>query len=500
MKKLRIFCLLSLLAAVSCYKDLGNYSYHAVNQVSFTNFDSVKGYTVFYNDTLTVSPSIVTSLDKNPSPDNYTYQWSVRVFNGIEDSVDSVIAVTPVLHVLERQTPGNYVLQYRVTDKTTGITFQVKAPLLVSSEVYEGFLVLNDIAGGSRLDMLSYNSSAGTFSQYTDVLKREASSLVLQGQPYQVLCAQYTNPNISAQDYGIFLLTSAGANRVNQETFNWAPTYNISYLIIGDLPADFAPEHLAMEPTYGVYPNLFMYYDSNIYNEPLLASQYAFKFLPLNVYASSSPSFPVSPYIATDGSTCVMYDRQARNFVTTTGYSSPTVSVIPVARNFPTGEDLVYMERNYSGNCYAILRDTTPSPVYHLLRFPLTSTQNYYQPLTGTDIGSATHFAFSPDLGYLFYSVGGKLYEYDLSLQTSILMLDKGADTITYLSFHEFYKRATNTTYANWAKQLLVGSCDASGANGTLELYSIPPVNGQIVQANQWTGFGKIVSVAYRER
>ncbi|HTJ13730.1 MAG TPA: PKD-like family lipoprotein [Dinghuibacter sp.] len=497
MRKILLYGVL-LVSLVSCYKDLGNYSYHAINQLTFTNFDTVHGYTVFYNDTLRVSPAVIASLDKNPS---YVYQWSLRVAGpgGAYDSADSVIAVTPDLDVRITNTPGTYTLQYRVTDNNTGITFQTRTTLLVTSQVYEGFLVLNDVGGQSRLDMLSYDKTAATFTQYTDVLKKQGSALTLQGQPYQVLCAQYTNANINPQNYGIFLLTSAGTNRVNQETFGWDPTYNISYLMIGDLPAGFAPQHLTVEPTYGAYPDLFLYYNANIYNEALLASQYSFKFAALNSYTASGTPFTVSPYVATDGSSATLYDMDARAFVTQASYSSPTVSAVPTARNYPTGEDLVYMERAYSGSVYAVLRDTTASPTYRLMRFTLGAAQNYYQPITGTDIALATSFAFSPDLGYMFYSVGGKLYEYDLSLQTSFLMLDKGSANISYLSFHEFYKRATNTTYATWARELLVGSANAGG-NGTLELYSIPPVNGQIVQQNQWTGFGRIVSVAYRER
>jgi hypothetical protein len=46
MKQIPSFFILLLAAAcfVSCYKDKGNYTYHAINQVSFENFDTTNGY------------------------------------------------------------------------------------------------------------------------------------------------------------------------------------------------------------------------------------------------------------------------------------------------------------------------------------------------------------------------------------------------------------------------------------------------------------------------
>ncbi|HEY0175237.1 MAG TPA: hypothetical protein VGC08_02600, partial [Pedobacter sp.] len=107
--------------------------------------------------------------------------------------------------------------------------------------------------------------------------------------------------------------------------------------------------------------------------------------------------------------------------------------------------------------------------------------------------------------GYLFYSVGGKVYEYDPGIQKSFLMVDKGTSQISYLNFQTFYNRLVPATaiYKTWANYLTVGSYDPAGTtgkNGTMELYTVPQVNGQIVRVNSWTGFGKIVSVSYRER
>ncbi len=56
--------------------------------------------------------------------------------------------------------------------------------------------------------------------------------------------------------------------------------------------------------------------------------------------------------------------------------------------------------------------------------------------------------------------------------------------------------------YQDITKRLAVGSYDESNLNtsGTLDLYSIPPINGQIVKEESFSGMGKIVSITYRSR
>jgi hypothetical protein len=502
MKKLPILCLFLLVVAAGCYKDKGNYSYHGFNQLVINNFDTVKGYRVNFNDTLMVSPTVANTTS-NPPAANYTYEWSVRIFNGFEDSVDSVIAVTPVLRIRETLTPGNYVLTFRLTDNLTGLTYQIKAPLLVSSQVYEGFFVMNSVNGNPRLDMLSYNSSSGAFTQYPDVLKLEGSALTLQGQPYQVYCGTYTPQNINPQNYGIWLLTSSLCTRVNQETLGWNDSYTIANNMVGDVPASFAPQHIIQGGAIGGYPDIFLWADSNLYNDPTLASQYTFKYVTMNEYTPQSPTFPAAPYVCLSGAypgAAVAYDTRARQFALAAGWSSVTFAPAPANDSLPTGKDMVYMEYNYSNNCYAVLKDPGSNPTWYFLRWPLNGVRAYFKPITAPGIANATNFAVNPQLGYLFYSVGGQVYEYDPAIQTSKLMLDLGSNTVTYLAFSNFFNRTSNTTYADWNNDLLVGACDQSGANGTLGLYTVPPVNGQIQPVYQWSGFGKIVSVSYRER
>lgn len=505
MRNALIYCLiLSSFVLASCFKDKGNYDYHPINEINFQNFDSSKGYSVLFGQELNIAPTLVMSTDKNPAIDAYRYEWSLRINNK-----DTVLSTDRDIKWKATIAPGKYSLQYRVTDKSNNVEFHIRTSLQVSTEVFEGYFVLNDVNGAARLDMLSYSSTASTFTQFTDVLKKQGSTVPMQGKPLQVLPMYYVRAALAPNDYyAIFLLTDKNTNRVNQETFGWEPRYNIRYLMVGDVPQDFAAEKLI-----GAYQNtnsspvVYMYKDGNIYIYSTNAG-YAFRYIPVNRYSATAPTFRAAPFVATDGNMSVMYDMDARKFVTMATSAGVTMTDVSPTFNYPTGYDLVHMEINYypeagqTKTVYSILKDPATSK-YFLLRFNMGAAQNYFQEIKGTDFASASNYAVSADLNYLFYSVGGKLYEYDLFLQTSKLMVDKGTSVINYLSFIHIFDRFGKANYVAWSKMLNVGSYDpagTAGSNGTLEQYSIPPVNGQIVQEYKWTGLGKITSVAYRSR
>lgn len=500
----RFFMISSVLLVGACSKDIGNYEYHDINQITFTDFQTDKGYQAVFGDTLTINTTLSMSGDQQPKEEDYAYEWSLRLGSSTAPPLrDSVLSVNKVLKVKIGLAPGAYSLQYRVKDKKTGVQFQKKAALTVTTDVYEGYLVLNDVNGQSRLDMLSYKKATQTFEQYTDVLKKMGSTLPMEGKPYQVLCMQYTNANITPQNYGIFVLTSSGTNRINQETFGVAPNLNIRYLFVGDLPSNFAPQGITGELTFGIYPFLLLNDNGNVYSYSTFAG-YAFKYAPLNVYTASGQPFNVSPYRLSNGTVTLMYNTEKKNFVTASSYTSTSVTDVPLSYNYPVGYDLVYMGKDYSNKAFAVLKDPATAK-YWLMRFNVGAAQNYLLEVLGTDFKDATNFALSPEWGYLFYSVGGKVYEYDLALRTSKLMVDKGSSKVSYLAFQNFYIRFSNNNpnYRIWANHLTVGSYDPAGtpgSNGTLEQYAVPEVNGQIVKTRSWTGFGKIVSVAYRER
>ncbi|SIS97382.1 PKD-like family protein [Filimonas lacunae] len=495
-KKFAYFiALLGICCCTACYKDKGNYNYHPINEVAVSQFDTVQGYLVYIADTLKVSPVVTGTLDKEGTA-GYSYEWSYET----QDFVSTVISTEKNLRYAITLLPGNYSLRLKVTDNASGVLYHFRANLQVSTAVYEGYLVLNEVNGHSRLDMLSYQTNTQQFTQITDVLQKMASSLPQQGSPVNIFCMQSSvTATADGNSYKIYLSSSSGTNNLNSETFDYEAKQNISYEMIGDVPQDFTASNFFGTFRFGVIPTMYMVADNNVY---IRTNSYpAFPYVPLNAYAGALP-FKASPYIVGDPNYCMIFNMDKRTFTRTPSFSANYVEDMAPGLNFPTGKDLVYMEMSYSGVIHAILKDPSTG-AYSIIRFLLGTTPTYNDVITATDFDKATHYAMSPDRGYLFYSVGGKVYEYDLSLKTAKLMLDRGSEEVTYLAFPNFFYRTTKTTYTSWANLLNIGWYNAAGtagANGTLEQYNVPQVNGQITLANQWTGFGKITSIAYRER
>lgn len=489
--------ILGICFCTACYKDKGNYSYHSINEVSVAGFDTAKGYVVYVGDTLSVTPVISGTLDKNGTG-SYTYEWSYEV--PLSNSV-FVIGSQKNLRYRVDMLPGSYSLRLKVTDSNSGVLYHFKTSLEVTTAVYEGYLVLNEVNGKSRLDMLSYQAGTQQFNQITDVLQKMGSSLPQQGKPVNIFCMQSnTVASPDGNSYKIYLSSESGTNNLNSETFGFKETQNISYEIIGDVPSGFAATGFFGTFRFGFIPTMYMMARNNVYIR--VNSYPAFPYAPLNVYAGAAQPFKASPYVVGDPNFCMIFNMDKRTFTRTASFNSSTVTDMAPGLNYPTGKDLMYMEMSYSSAIHAILKDPGTGTL-SIIRFFLGAAPTYNEVITATDIDKATHFAMSPDRGYLFYSVGGKVYEYDLSLKTSKLMLDKGNEEVTYLAFQNFFNRTSKATYTSWANLLTVGLYNATGtagANGTLEQYTVPPVNGQITLASRWTGFGKITSVAYRER
>lgn len=500
MKLLRSLNILLILCVAfsACKKDLGNYDYQPINELTIANVDIAKGYSVNFNSPLTISPQIKGTQDPDGTKGSYTYEWSLYAAAG-----DSVISIQKDLNVRLTKPPGSYTLQLKVMDKTSGVSYGVKTTLLVTTKVFEGFMVLNDVNGQSRLDMVTYYRTTGLFEQHTDILKEMSSALPTQGKPIQVYCTE-TEPSTlkTAQSYRIYLVTQTGTNKIDPETFGWNPTSAFKYEVSSTGPTDFRPVNIAVRTYAGSIPFTLFMEGGNIYRRGSGGQNFAY--VPLNIYTGNATPFRAYPELVSGFLVATMFDMDKRAFTSLAVTSGATsVTSVPPSANMPSGKDMVYMESMANGNGYAVMKDVNAAN-YYILRFAafFSVSSTLFDQVPDPTIALAEHFAFSPDLGYLFYSVGGKLYEYDAFLKKSFLMLDKGQSNIDYIAFPKITGTA-NANYVAWAKQLLVGTSNPSGtpgSNGTLEQYAVPPINAPLQLKNTWTGFGKIASVSYRER
>lgn len=500
LKKIKtLFTMLALLlVGWSCTKDEGNYEYDAINEIKATGIE--KTYTVYTGDNLKVTPSLNPTIDDGSNPNRYSYEWvalNPLLQQGSTISPLTVIATTKDFDAIIKLPPAKYKVYYSVKDLVTGVTWQQTSfELNVVSAIYEGWLVIGDVDGKARLDMVSIIPGVATPRIINDVLDAAGSELKLSGKAVDVEC--FNLPLSSSTTYGIYVTASeSGTARINENSFGWAQTQNISYETIGG----------AFETNFGVDfmkpltlgGENFIYSKGDIYYyERTSQIKYG---LPQNKVDTETKTFYAAPFIAENAGTSgtsIFYDQTGRRFLRF-NYSKGNCSKMPPVVGSATvldwnntNSDLVYMTTSAfnSNENFAVLKNVSTGK-FHLLRFNRALTQTYYKEiLNAPDFDKATKFAVSPDSGYLFYVVGGKLYEYDNGTQSAKLMLDKGAEEITYINF--------NNRSKTFAKKLIVGSYN--GTVGKLELFTVPPVNGALVLDNTYTGLCKIVDVAYRLR
>lgn len=334
----------------------------------------------------------------------------------------------------------------------------------------------------------------GEFNVRTDILDLLDSELTLSGEPKFV----YTYP-YKSDFYGVYVSTTGnGTNKLEPDTFEWNKFYNISSEFVSSQPEDLEVDNILAKGSgmsYAVVDGNVYYYFNTFgwtYSAPINSIRGA--------------TFEASTFIGKGAywGNSILYDNTNKRFVRT-NFGNTSVMPTGTRFNYTTGKDLEYMvgndfnttNSNTAGTqIFAILKDPSNSKKYLALFNASTSAQTYYAEVLATDFDQATSYAVSPNYGYLFYAVGGKVYQYDYSLKTTKLMIDKGSDEITMIKFNDFFY--SNSVYDELELQLIV--CSYDGTEGTMELYNVPPVNGQIELQTSYSGFGKIKSVTYRER
>ncbi|HVI44130.1 MAG TPA: PKD-like family lipoprotein [Chitinophaga sp.] len=500
MKRYTLLVAVLALLAVSCMKDKGSYDYTAVNRVQIKGIDS--SYNVDLGARLIIRPTLTMTDDPIGDTANYSYKWVVDHAIGF-GAVGFIISTQHDLDTAVaglRLSAGSYSMYYRVTDKKTGIFTDSHFLLTMTTASYEGWLLLCDTEdGNSRLDMISHAGNHDTL--YRNILQKMQSTYVATGKPAYVATGI---ANVGGPAIGFvttFVATSKKAVVLGANALDYfPPSYDMNTMMyISDPFTDWSNAKLYLSNLCGM-----LYANRNLYNVEAFSING-----PVNTRDGGTALFTPSAWVGIDkqqafGDPMIVFDSTSGTFLRYPGLGS-TCLTLPAGDlfNFSTGMELLYM--TYvpfsGGQVFAVLKDRRSEKRY-LACFTLTGKQNYYAEISGEGISAATQFAVSPDLGYLFYDVGGKVYEYDPVLKQALLMHDYGASTISLMKFQPFasiFDLALNAEYyKSLEKKLLV--CTYTKGVGMLDLYTVPEINGQIQLYRSYPGTGKVVSLAYRER
>lgn len=501
---------LSFLTIASCSKDLGNYEYSAINELTILDVESE--YILRTGiDTLHIHPDIEATKDDEDTGD-YSYLWILKregktVLDTIGRGRDLDYAV--------RLEPGEFDLYYRALDKKTGVTWIANTRLIVSTAYSKGLLIIGeDEQGFAEAEML-------TMLTDTVHIRRILST---SGLPPLKDPISLVHTGGSANYRKLWAFTKSGSYYLDRSTLTATTSNNFSRMLyISENidpetlhPVVVAPQIRTAAGAIGssLYRAMVTLGGDVFAGAPIISGGDFFN-NPINRLASAPEvRIPAAPYLLYpigSMSSILWYDTQNQRFLNYTGIAVATSSTIlpddggPFPWNQPAGRTLVYAENtrnndgsSTNGNSFAIMKDADNTHLVY--KFYANGTNPgkraaYMIKALATDFDKAEFYAFSSNRSVIFYSVKNKLYAYDYNpgFEKIYTYPDLSTDEITMLKFDTQIDHLSNSLYI---------ATYNSETKGTLRRFLVgtnPNVVELLPQENStWTDMIKVKDINWR--
>ncbi|MBV7533378.1 PKD-like family lipoprotein [Chitinophaga sp. sic0106] len=494
-----------------CRKDLGNYDYHTINNATISGINT--DYEVRQGSLLQINPVLSFTMEKDTS--RYSYEWfslDVTAIPVIRKVLDTTKNLDWVVSLPAKD--AKYKLYYRITERSTGQTWDTLTWLKVSTNLADGWAVLNDENGTARLDYLNYLQASDSFEYYRDILSSQQAA-PLKGKPVALNYWYRRNPFTLAYSKSIGVSTDYQTILFNTSNNKFSDYQELSK----SMGAYFPPPYYALSvQSTGRVDNIAFMYD-NLGNLSLENATSIVSFgNRINKMSDQTP-FKISSWIVTEAGQVpnyeLLYDTDNKRFMEHRGTN--TYSTIAANSNASPGVpplfdpahmdmELLYMTYTTAidGRVYAVFKHN--SGAIFLARIKVGYST--FIPLSfdnisdfAPNIANASQFAVDPVEGYLCYNIGSKVYRYTPDRKTNVMIADYGDKAITVLKFQRIVQGLSNTRYKVYGSKLMVCSYNAAApaGSGKMELYTLPNLDGAVTLYKSYTGFDKIVSVTYRE-
>lgn len=503
----------------SCYKDLGNYDYHEINKVLFDGFPTEKQYKFKGVDSLKVYPKISGTLYDDL--DRYDFKWEAVVKQGTTAEGKTTYPLdsnTVNLEYFVQLPEQEYSVYLKVKDRETNVTYRQAFDMRVSTALDEGWMILSEQNEGSRLDMISLS---GEDEMVVRDIWNGSPLSTWKGPKY---LAVYADMMVSASEQPVYFLSEDGAIKLESSNLGYAEDNALNYEFAMSYP-DLKPLRIA-----GTYSNMWRICVTSegvfAKNDMTFGALYG---MPINKiegeedYFEVAPAIGLTPYPYAYNPAILFYDVTNRRFVqmntNLAGMRLPTAT--ETAFPFQTGKEFVYMGgtlNNTTGMIFAILKDDANQYWLHgfnILGIGETIEQapDYYYQIDAPEIEKATCFAIHPISYFLFYAVENKIYQYDMvskkCRQLPVVFetgerTDFPEDEISLLKFNTFiygdFSKPAGS--ADMQYRLIVGSKGDGELDGVVRMLDIPTLMDEkpATVYREYSGFGKVVDVTYRER
>ena len=499
-----------LIFLASCNKDLGNYEYTDLDSITITGFE--ESYIGYMGQPLIIKPELKSTDGKPVDADDYEYDWFAIDKNTINDIGKRRQLTKEAELNLDLALPAStYSLYFRAKNKETGYTFQHSVSLLVTNIISSGWLVLNDINGEARLDMLNYNTTTNNFTKFVNLLET-TGSVELKGKPLLVYYLNNRDLFTSVATNRVYVGTDQGTYSINNQSLVWNNYRNLKLEIMK--PTDDDYHAVKFKSNGNGISEYMMDKDGSVLFENITGALLYSS--PVNRIGTGA-QIKVSKHIAEfyTNSTNVMYMYDEENFRLLEHSGNNSSSVIPTFTAASQGIfkssdfenlELLYMEcaNTTTKQFYALFKNKVNNEI-SLLRFtrPSAASLNaldYIKINSLTNLDKADFYAVDPSLGFLMYSVDNKVYQFNPFTNEHKAIFDLGPRKISLLKYQRIVNSKSNTRYIDYSNHLMLCTYDTTNPNtsGKMELYKINLSSNPTLNY-VYDGFGKIVDVSYRE-
>ena len=483
-----------------CFKDIGNYDYTDLNEISVNTVGEQVAFTVEQYDSLHIVPKLIFS--QNPIPDDeLSYEWLIFL-DSYSATESQVISNEKELHI-QVSYPAkieNYAILFYVKELTNNTVYQQKYTLTVQPSVVSGIVALHECDGECDIDYIATtNAVPGLASnKHMRNIYSARTGRKLEGNPVSVSAIRISN----------VLDPAAAINRVYVATDKeFVQLSGRDFSPMCDVDELFYPKPEVLKP-YRVLRDgqvahtTVLINDDKVHNINNQSSQFwNYTFSDALRADADLGEISIAPFIYMPESfmtsnIAVFYDMKGKRFVRLPYSFKESASIT----SFPTqvstafdvnniGKDLIWFGIGYNAHCFALMSD------YTLYRANFNTDQYILQEDGSTEVNEKVN-----DLAVRIYDMNN---EPEIRNAKFFDCGEAGATTFLYATGRDIYVTSISGTRLRTVK---INDPFPAGEEithvqiynpNTHQMGSLSSVKGNLLYVATWNGTeGKIYEFA----
>lgn len=508
-KWFQFFSILMILSLAACRKYASEFEYHAINEISLRDTSVTAAISVKIGDTLRLNPQISQTELKEEA--NLEFRWTSYESGADINAPISEISKERNLKMavgFPFALGKSYLINYRVTDKTTGISRFKQYTVTVVNDLVEGWIITEDGSDGADFSMLLPDGRVvhNLYSTINGPLKDKA----IRTEMSTALIDDGVSPNRKK----IYFMTENAATELDYLTLT--KTYDYKSLF-------FTPPTV-IKPTYMNWSSLSGTFIGSIINDGKLHISITGGFPGSKKWSGQlvAPevglNYKLAPFVANGRSALttpitntsaqyyqeLVYDQLNKRFF---AGISPITALIALPANKSTlfdmnnvGMEMLHMDAGGMTYQYnVVMKDGSNDRYFMQIRTTYSiaspSLTLVKRKMDAPDIQNMSSASTSFISQHLFYGAGNKVYRYEPSSNTTKLQYTfPGTEQVLQVRcVRPIGAAGFNIGVATWdgtQGKLYLFPIEMSGAN----------VEGISEYSASYAGFKNIVDIQYKAR